>query len=333
MSQSPHGRTRRTTLALIASATALVAPASASAMTAAGNGTTLSITDQAGHNAVVTVGQYANVLNLPSLDKVVVTADSAITGTVSGCTHPTVLLSTDPNTIVCDHSAYTKVSFDLGDGNDQLLAPSGLSVLGINVLPFTGVRIDAQGGTGNDTLTGGASSDALVGGDGDDTISGADGDDTITAGLGEDFVYPGAGSNTVDTSGLELDHVYRTAGSNDTVNASANDEIVGGTVGLLLNLVGQILATPTPTATPAPTPTATPAPGLGGLIGGVIDTVTGTVDGVVGAITGSGDAGTGGTTTGSVTVGGSVTATLGLPSITDILSGNPSPRAATLRAG
>ncbi|MBO9534131.1 MAG: hypothetical protein J7513_14265 [Solirubrobacteraceae bacterium] len=286
---------RRGLLAAAIAAVAFAAPASAGAMTAAKSGTTLTVTDHAAHAAVVTVGDLDNPLSLPGLDKFSVSSDSNIDGTVAGCSHPTLLgLLTDPKTLVCDHSSFDKIALDLGDGNDQVVTPTGLTLLGASVLPLGSERLDLSGGAGNDSLTGGALDDRLDGGDGDDLLVGGGGDDTLVGGTGEDIVQPGPGANSVDISGLELDHLIRSGGT-DTVSASSNDEIVGGLLGLVLNLVDQVLATPTPAPTPAPgaDPTPSPTPEAG---------VTASV-------------------------------TIGLPSVSDIISGKPATPSGTAPTG
>lgn len=256
----PHRRTAHLATTVAALGTLAIAAPSASALTAVANGTTLTLTDHGAHAAVITVGELDNPLSLPGLDKFVISADAAIDGTAAGCTHPTLVLVTDPKTLVCNRSTYGKVTIDLGDQDDQVITPAALTVLGASVLPLGTTRLDLTGGAGNDLLTGGAGDDRLDGGIGNDTLIGGAGDDTLLGGDGEDTASPGPGSNTVDLSGLERDHLIRDASATDTVSASVNDEIVGGLLGLVLNLVDQVLATPTPTPAPAATPTPSPLP-------------------------------------------------------------------------
>ncbi len=248
-----------TITALASSALALATASPASALTAAASNGTLTVTDHSAHAAAISVGQLDNPLQLLGLDKLVISADVTIDGTPAGCTHPTALLVTDLKTFACDRSAISKVVFDLGDGNDQVIAPSGLTILGATVLPLGTTRLDISGGTGSDTLIGGAGDDRLDGGAGDDVLTGGLGDDILIGGDGEDTVGPGAGNNTVDISGLELDRLIRDGAATDTVSASVSDEITGGLVGLVLNLVDQVLPTPTPTPTATPTPIGLPS--------------------------------------------------------------------------
>ncbi len=150
---TPPRTPRRSLLAGAAALLALALPASADAMTAAKVGTTLSITDHAAHAAVVTIGDLDNPLSLPG-------STSSPSAPTAPSTAPSRLqpphligLLTDPNTLVCDHSAFDKIAIDLADGHDQVLTPTGLTILGASVLPLGSERLDLTGGAGNDLLT------------------------------------------------------------------------------------------------------------------------------------------------------------------------------------
>jgi Ca2+-binding RTX toxin-like protein len=63
-----------------------------------------------------------------------------------------------------------QVNFKGGDGNDRLDASQ------------TNVKINADGGNGNDTLIGGTNDDTLIGGEGSDFLNGGGGNDVLNAG-------------------------------------------------------------------------------------------------------------------------------------------------------
>jgi hypothetical protein len=225
----PRTSRRAAQLAILAAlAMTTAVPASASAAATAGlsaNGT-LTITDQPAHDALITIGQ------LPSpLSKVIISSDTGITPTPAGC-------STLLTTLICDTSAVNKLKLELGDGNDQVLRPLALNLLGAQVLPVGDLAVDLSGGAGDDTLQGGDGSDVIDGGDGDDHLFGFGGDDTITGGLGLDSVEPGAGTNVIDVSTPEADSVALSIGSTNTATASANDTFDRNGAVLNLDIVG-----------------------------------------------------------------------------------------------
>jgi Ca2+-binding RTX toxin-like protein len=221
-------RARRTASLVGAAAAALAfTPAAASAATTAMSGTTLTITDEAGHAGVYTVSELANPLNLPGLDKIVVGANTALNPAPTGCTHPTLAFISDPNTLVCDRAAVTLLKLDLGDGNDTVQRPLNLTLLGTQALPVGSLAIQADGGAGDDHLDGGDGNDVLDGGSGDDVLSGFGGNDTFIGGTGADTINAGAGTNSIDVSSPEADVVNLTTGSINTATASANDTFLG----------------------------------------------------------------------------------------------------------
>jgi hypothetical protein len=236
-----HRRPRFSAAVACAVLATLASPALANAATTSLSSKTLTITDAPGHAAKLTVSEPANPLALPGLNKIVISDDAAINPAPAGCAHPTLLLTTDQNTLVCDTSAVTALDLQLGDGNDAVARPLSLTVLGAQALPLGSTTIHADGGTGNDTIDGGDGNDVLLGGDGDDVLRGYAGNDTLVGGLGNDTVAPGAGVNTVDVSSPEVDTVQLTAGSTNSATASAND-IFTGTGSILGLTVGGIAA-------------------------------------------------------------------------------------------
>jgi ELWxxDGT repeat protein/VCBS repeat-containing protein len=117
----------------------------------------------------------------------------------------------------------TPVLIDGGDGNDNLKAGGGPTVL--------------LGGAGNDTLTGGRGRDILIGGLGADSLTGGPGDDILIAGTTAHDANPAAlfqilseWSRTDLTYLQRIDHLRNGGGLNDgyLLNAStvANDQSV-----------------------------------------------------------------------------------------------------------
>ncbi|MDO9356579.1 MAG: hypothetical protein Q7T55_22970 [Solirubrobacteraceae bacterium] len=205
-------------------ALAFAAPASASNATlVAGE---LSIQDSAGNAAVMTVGELSNPLGLPGLDKVLVDTDAPINAP-AGCTHPTLLILSDPTAILCDRSAVRRMTIDLGDKDDTVTRPLALNALGTRAAPFSALPIELDGGAGNDHLQGGDGADVLAGEGGDDTLLGFGGDDLLIGGLGADRIEPGSGANTVDVSSPESDTVAFSVGSSNATDASPNDVFLG----------------------------------------------------------------------------------------------------------
>ncbi|MGK5679669.1 calcium-binding protein [Actinoplanes sp. URMC 104] len=134
-------------------------------------------------------------------------------------------------------SAPTWVRVYLRDKNDSVVNNSGL-------------RLSADGGTGNDRITGGPGADLLYGDDGSDSIwglggndlieghagsdalSGGDGDDSVTGSLGNDRIYGGNGHDTL--TGFEGNDVLDGGAGNDSFDEGVEptgpdaDRIAGG---------------------------------------------------------------------------------------------------------
>jgi hypothetical protein len=160
---------------------------------------------------------------------------------------------TDPNTTDPNPSwtcpLATRVSVDLGDGNDTLAIPDGLPPLtinggdGIDRLDFTpsnsvSVNLGAPssalaaanienvtGSPGSDAITGDDLPNSEVGGAGNDTLKGMGGDDTLEGGAGVNTLRGGDGDDAL-TAGDEGDTLVGGLGI-DTFNGGAGaDEIV-----------------------------------------------------------------------------------------------------------
>ncbi|WP_433825985.1 calcium-binding protein [Actinoplanes sp. CA-015351] len=124
-----------------------------------------------------------------------------------------------------------KVVVNLYDRNDSVVNRSDL-------------RMEADGGAGNDKLTGGPKADFLTGDDiftrydnGNDKIYGGGGDDEIYAGEGADYVNAGEGADTVHGDAVcecygphrpGNDVIHGGRGNDFLVGMAGNDKIYGG---------------------------------------------------------------------------------------------------------
>ena len=92
-----------------------------------------------------------------------------------------------------DFSALSSnVTVDLGSTSSQTAA-TGLTVMFATSTTIT----NANGGSGNDTITGNSLDNSIWGGAGDDTLYGKDGLDFLDGGDGTDRLYGGSGNNVV----------------------------------------------------------------------------------------------------------------------------------------
>ena len=116
-----------------------------------------------------------------------------------------------------------------GSGNDTITGNQA-----DNVLNGNGGSDVLNGGFGNDTLNGGTGDDVLDGGDGDDTLYGGDGNDILDAGSGTDAVYGGNGNDTI-YGGFFGDTVFGEAGNDvfiirqNGIGTEFGDNVDGGT--------------------------------------------------------------------------------------------------------
>jgi Ca2+-binding RTX toxin-like protein len=80
---------------------------------------------------------------------------------------------------------------------------------------WTGLRLWAWGGEGNDTLIGDANGDHLFGEGGNDWLFGYGGQDELNGGAGTDHLYGGSGNDTLDGGVRDwaADYLYGEAGS------------------------------------------------------------------------------------------------------------------------
>ena len=87
---------------------------------------------------------------------------------------------------------------------------------------------NANGGSGNDTITGNQLNNRIDGGGGNDTITGGDGNDTLLGGAGNDTFYDGVGDDTA-SGGAGDDTFYADFGADSYDGGSGFDTIYFGT--------------------------------------------------------------------------------------------------------
>jgi Ca2+-binding RTX toxin-like protein len=121
----------------------------------------------------------------------------------------------NPAPFSLDIGTSEQLTLNANGGDDSFSAGNGLATL---------IQINADGGTGNDSLLGGDGNDVLFGGDGDDLIDGNRGNDTAFMGAGNDTFQwdPGDGSDVVE--GQDGADSMRFNGANiaEEMNVSAN---------------------------------------------------------------------------------------------------------------
>ncbi|MDR7154998.1 serralysin [Sphingobium xenophagum] len=116
-----------------------------------------------------------------------------------------------------------------GSGNDSITGN-----VANNVLNGNGGNDTLIGLSGNDTLNGGAGNDVLDGGDGDDTLYGGDGNDILDGGSGTDVIYGGSGDDII-YGGFFGDTVFGESGNDvfiirqNNIGTEFGDNIDGGT--------------------------------------------------------------------------------------------------------
>jgi Ca2+-binding RTX toxin-like protein len=122
---------------------------------------------------------------------------------------------TDPAPFSIDIGTSENLVVNMNGGDDTFTAANGLANL---------IRLNVDGGAGNDTITGGDGNDMLSGGDGNDSINGGRGNDTILLGAGDDtFTWnPGDGSDVVDGQAGNDTMIFNGAGANENFALSAN---------------------------------------------------------------------------------------------------------------
>ena len=135
----------------------------------------------------------------------------------------------DPAPFAIDIGTSENLVLNAGGGDDIFSATGNLAAL---------IKLDIDGGAGNDTINGGNGIDLLKGGDGNDVVDGNQGNDTAFLGAGDDrFQWdPGDGSDIVEgQDGLDTMD-FNGSAANEIMTLSAN----GGRA-LLTRDVGNIV--------------------------------------------------------------------------------------------
>ena len=180
-------RTNVTAFVLGVSALAVAAPASAATLSR--SGTTVIYTASPGERNSLKVGVTPG--------RIVFLESSIKPALGSGCDE-----GPDPGAAVpgCGAAGVTSVVVHLGDGNDELTARS--TVLELQVPQ--GVKFEADGGSGKDSLIGTKGNDKLNGGSGADRVYGSGGKDKLYGGSGNDRLtgfnrlYGGTGNDFIE---------------------------------------------------------------------------------------------------------------------------------------
>ena len=102
---------------------------------------------------------------------------------------------------------------------------------------------NANGGSGDDSISGNVADNNLNGNNGDDTLTGLDGDDTLNGNSGDDLLLGGAGADVLNGgSGLDTltggtgNDSLSGQGGDDTINGGGgNDSLYGGSGSDVLN--------------------------------------------------------------------------------------------------
>jgi hypothetical protein len=198
-------------LLLVATAMTL-APASASAGTASGDGETIRFTATPG---------VANALVVTRTVTTVTISDVAPIAVGDGCA-PSLPTTSAPFSVVCDLTQAPDVVIDAGDGDDTIdvVSVAVASAAGRAARHGEEHRTEVHGGPGNDRVRGGAGNENAHGDDGDDDLDGGSGNDDVHGGRGRDQARGGHGRDRA-----------RGGDGEDTVHGGAGDDAVGGDAG------------------------------------------------------------------------------------------------------
>ena len=116
-------------------------------------------------------------------------------------------------------SAVKLVRIDGGGGNDKIVSDLGPDL--------DRVRVDLDGGRGDDTLEGGCGDDELDGGKGNDLLRGEMGDDDLRGGPGDDALAGNEGKDALN-GGLGKDSVSGGMGEDSMHGGDGSDQLAGG---------------------------------------------------------------------------------------------------------
>jgi Ca2+-binding RTX toxin-like protein len=121
----------------------------------------------------------------------------------------------DPAPFALDIGTTENLVSNLNGGNDSFSTTGNLAAL---------IKIDTDGGAGEDTVLGSNGADVLQGGDDDDFVDGQQGNDEASLGGGDDVFQwdPGDGSDTLEGQAGSDTMLFNGSGANEIFEASAN---------------------------------------------------------------------------------------------------------------
>ncbi len=124
-----------------------------------------------------------------------------------------------------------RLNFDGGDGNDTVTGSLVRDTIrggdGDDELFGDGGNDSMRGGDGDDTLDGGDGNDLLLGETGFDTLDGNAGDDQLLGGDDRDFLLGGTGNDTL-SGGLGRDTLNGKSGDDSLLGGEGTDRLFGG---------------------------------------------------------------------------------------------------------
>ncbi len=124
---------------------------------------------------------------------------------------------------------------DAEAANDRLviLGFGGNDLINASKLPASTLRVELDGGTGNDTLLGGGNNDLLLGDTGNDVLGGGTGNDTVFGEAGNDTIAVGLGNDSIAYSSVLDGHDFvgkfdgNAVGGQDSVNLDSLFDGIG----------------------------------------------------------------------------------------------------------
>jgi Calpain family cysteine protease/RTX calcium-binding nonapeptide repeat (4 copies) len=141
-------------------------------------------------------------------------ADQVEVGSVSSSGSGVVTVTTDGLTYDFPLQDVTRIVFNGNAGDDAFT--NG-----------TSIRVEADGGDGNDDLRGGSGNDRLVGNYGQDELYGNGGNDELLGSGGSDHLYGGAGNDVLSGHGGD-DELQGGTGEDTLYGGSGDDVLLGG---------------------------------------------------------------------------------------------------------
>ena len=186
------------------------------------------------------------VLNSEGLDTFdIIGRNSGDTFTINGdgdILHVAYQVGSVTRADIAIESGTSIVNIDGGKGNDtfnvlnvrdardlvlNLIGGDGNDTFDSSRADVSNLRVNVDGGAGNDVLQGGVAAEALSGGEGDDMINGGGGNDSLTGGSGDDTLAGQAGNDVLD-GGIGRDSLLGGDGNDTLLGGFNNDRLFGG---------------------------------------------------------------------------------------------------------